>query len=196
MDDWTERQSEIVDQAIRLISEKGIQGMTVRSLARRIGVSEPALYRHFESKTDILLGILTRFEQSSLDSGAMPGLAESSGLDQIEEFFLATLSRFQRRPEIAAVIFAEEIFQNEPRLSEKVADIMRKHQEALLGLLTRGQACGEIRSDVNARSLGLLIQGGKRLLVSRWRISGHDFDLVAEGREFIGVLRTLLAVKK
>ncbi len=193
---WTKRQGEIMDQAVRLISEKGIQGLTVRSLAKRIGISEPAIYRHFESKTDILLGILTRFEQSSLDRGAMPGLGESPGLDQLEEFLLATLSRFRDRPEIAAVIFAEEIFQNEPRLSKKVADIMRKHQEALQWLLARAQASGKIRSDVSAKDLGLFIQGGKRLLVSRWRISGHDFDLVAEGRGFLRVLRTLLSDKK
>lgn len=196
MDEWTERQTEIMDQAVLLIAENGIQGLTVRNLARRIGVSEPALYRHFESKTDILLGILDRFALSSQGMRAMLSRADCPCLDQLEVFMVMILSQFQQRPEITAVIFAEEIFQNEPRLTEKVADIMRKHQESLLVVLTRGQACGMIRGDVPAEGLTLLIQGGIRLLVSRWRMAGYDFDLVEEGRGLLAVLRTLLTHDK
>jgi len=196
MEGWTGRQEEIMDQAVILIAENGIQGLTIRNLAKRIGVSEPALYRHFESKTDILLGILDRFERSSQGMRAMLSRADSACLDQLEVFLVTTLSQFQKRPEITAVIFAEEIFQNEPRLTEKVANIMRKQGESLHVLLTRGQACGMIRDDVPPEGLTLLIQGGIRLLVSRWRMAGYGFDLVEEGRGLLGVFRTLLKSDK
>ena len=51
----TERQQEILDKSIEIISRKGIQGLTIKNLSKEIGISEPAIYRHFESKTDILL---------------------------------------------------------------------------------------------------------------------------------------------
>ena len=54
----TKRQEEITKEAIKLISEKGIQGLTIKNLSKRIGISEPAIYRHFEGKTDILLKLL------------------------------------------------------------------------------------------------------------------------------------------
>ena len=57
----TKRQEEITKEAIKLISEKGIQGLTIKNLSKRIGISEPAIYRHFEGKTDILLNLLLRF---------------------------------------------------------------------------------------------------------------------------------------
>jgi AcrR family transcriptional regulator len=196
MKGWSERQEEIMDQAVRLIAENGIQGLTVRNLAKRIGVSEPALYRHFDSKTDILLGILDRFDRASHGMRATLSSDDSPSLEQLEFFLEASLSRFQQRPEITAVIFAEEIFQNEPRLTEKVADIMRKHQASLMALLTRGQASGTIRGDVPAEGLTLLIQGSIRLLVSRWRMADYGFDLVKEGRGLLKVLRTLLTHNK
>jgi AcrR family transcriptional regulator len=192
MEGWTERQEEIMDQAVLLIAKSGIQGLTVRNLARRIGVSEPALYRHFTSKTDILLGILDRFDRTSHGMRAMLSRDDCPSLEQLEVFLVTTLSQFQQRPEITAVIFAEEIFQNEPRLTGKVADIMRKHQTSLQVLLTRGQACGMIRDDVSTEGLTLLIQGSIRLLVSRWRMAAYNFDLVEEGRGLLEVLRTLL----
>lgn len=193
MEGWTERQQEIMDQAVQLIAENGIQGLTIRNLAKRIGVSEPALYRHFGSKTDILLGILDRFDRTSNGMRTMLRRDDCPSIEQVEVFLVTTLSQFQQRPEITAVIFAEEVFQNEPRLTEKVADIMRKHQTSLLMLLTRAQECGKIRDDVPAEGLGLLMQGGLRLLVSRWRISGYGFDLVEEGRGLLAVLRIVLA---
>ena len=57
----TVRQQEIVEKSIRLISEKGIQGFTIKNLAKSVGISEPAIYRHFESKIEILITILNQF---------------------------------------------------------------------------------------------------------------------------------------
>ena len=55
---FTARQLQIIQESITLIAEKGIQGLTMKNLASAIGVSEPALYRHFKSKNDILSGII------------------------------------------------------------------------------------------------------------------------------------------
>ena len=46
----TERQQEIIDVALKLINNRGIQGLTMKNLSREIGVSEPAIYRHFETQ--------------------------------------------------------------------------------------------------------------------------------------------------
>jgi hypothetical protein len=48
----THRQQEIVDHAIELIAEGGVQYLTIKRLASRLRVSEPALYRHFAGKAD------------------------------------------------------------------------------------------------------------------------------------------------
>ncbi len=50
----SERQIQIRDEATKLIASKGIQGFTIKNLSKAIGISEPGLYRHFESKVDIL----------------------------------------------------------------------------------------------------------------------------------------------
>ena len=68
----TERQIEIIEAALELITEKGIQGMTIKNLSKKIGITEPAIYRHFVSKTEILLSILNNFkEMAEILSGMM-----------------------------------------------------------------------------------------------------------------------------
>jgi AcrR family transcriptional regulator len=61
----TERQQEIIDVALDLISQKGIQGLTMKNLSKEIGISEPAIYRHFENKIEILLAVLDLFRDST-----------------------------------------------------------------------------------------------------------------------------------
>lgn len=50
----TNRQQEILDAAVRVIESRGFSGLTVRRVADEVGVSEPALYRHFSSKLALL----------------------------------------------------------------------------------------------------------------------------------------------
>ncbi|BDC49493.1 hypothetical protein F183_A18090 [Bryobacterales bacterium F-183] len=53
-----ERKQAIIEAAIRLFSEKGFRGVTTRELAQAVGVSEPVLYQHFQTKQEIYSGIL------------------------------------------------------------------------------------------------------------------------------------------
>ena len=43
----SKRQKEIIGAAISLIAQNGIEGLTTKALAAAVGISEPALYRHF-----------------------------------------------------------------------------------------------------------------------------------------------------
>ena len=44
----------LVESALRLISEKGVQGFSLRETAREVGVSPAAAYRHFQDKAALL----------------------------------------------------------------------------------------------------------------------------------------------
>lgn len=50
-------------QASRLFSSRGFDGVTIRDLARACEISEPALYRHFESKEGIYEAVLDTLAQ-------------------------------------------------------------------------------------------------------------------------------------
>jgi AcrR family transcriptional regulator len=52
------RRAEILDAALAVFSEKGYDAGTMRDIARRVGVTEPALYRHFAGKEELFLTLL------------------------------------------------------------------------------------------------------------------------------------------
>lgn len=52
------RRGEILDAALAVFGDKGYEGGTMREIAAQVGVSEPAIYRHYESKEAILADIV------------------------------------------------------------------------------------------------------------------------------------------
>ncbi len=51
----------ILEEALRLFSEKGIKETTIRDIARAVGITEGAIYRHFESKDQIVYELFERY---------------------------------------------------------------------------------------------------------------------------------------
>lgn len=177
------RQNQIIDKAIALITDSGIQSLTIKNLATSVGVSEPALYRHFENKFDILNTILDRFSVIASDVLNSKEICNKKPLDKIEYFLMDRYQRFSAEPKLAKIMFSEEIFQNDERLAEKVLKIMHSHKNVMDQVINEGQQTGNIRKDIDSTSMFRLIFGPMRLLVKQWCMSNYAFDLIAEGKK-------------
>ncbi|MCK5076012.1 MAG: TetR/AcrR family transcriptional regulator, partial [Calditrichia bacterium] len=169
MDNLSNRQNEIIETSIKLIAEKGIQQLTIKNISKKIGISEPAIYRHFNSKMDILLTILDMFKKKSNLVSGKPIENSTSILKLIELNFVNHFKLFNSNPALAAVIFSEEIFQNDKRLSDQVNLIMEINQKAISHIIREGQQNSEIRTDISEKQLSVIILGTLRLLITKWR---------------------------
>jgi AcrR family transcriptional regulator len=78
--------------ALELIAEKGIAGLRVEPLARRLGITKGSFYWHFSDRQDLLQGALKRWE--TLDSQHLQAFAdfghERDALENLEAFFRRT----------------------------------------------------------------------------------------------------------
>ena len=192
MTNFTKRQKEIIDTAIELIAEKGIQELTIKNLSKKIGIAESAIYRHFTSKMDILLGILALFRKSKEQMNLELQELKVSPAEKLKQMLLRRFSYFSANRAIASVIFSEELFRNDRRLSEQVYQIMQTNQQAIIGLIEAGQHSGEFRKDVPAKELAFMITGALRLIVTQWRIAEFGFDLQEEGQRLWKTVEALL----
>jgi len=195
MHNFTKRQKDIIDVSIKIISKKGIQHLTIKNISMSLGISEPAIYRHFESKLDILWAILLDFKirmQRSIDHIIALG---TSPVEQIEVMLFSHFQEFVNNPALAAVIFSEEIFQNDKKLAQEVKSIMKLSQDFITSLIQDGQQTHMIRDDIPEAQLSLIILGALRLIVTRWRLSDTAFDLEKEGHNlWISIKRLIYPV--
>lgn len=188
----SDRQKEIVNVSLELIAESGIQGLTIKNLARKIGFSESAIYRHYENKIQILVAILNYLKGNSEQFFKVELKIEADAISKIEHLFLNHFRIFSSKPSIVAVIFSEEIFRNEPVLVEKVAELMKINSDNLKSIIQTGQEKGEIRKDITPSFLSVMIMGSLRMFVKQWQILNYPFDLTTKGAEFISSIKTLI----
>jgi AcrR family transcriptional regulator len=190
---FSERQLSIINAAISLIARKGIQEMTIKNLAEEVGVSEAALYRHFPGKTDILLAILNSFESHIHSLLTHIENRDLTSLEKIRTLFQIHFKQFKQDPAITAVLFSEEIFQNEKLLADKVLSIMELNQKKILGWILAGQEENQIRKDIPASHLTIFLMGPLRLLIKKWRLTDYSFSIEEEGMKLWESLEKILA---
>jgi AcrR family transcriptional regulator len=179
---YSKRQIEIINIAIELVANSGIQELTIKNISKKIGLVESAIYRHFKSKQDILLGIMDIFKSSKEAIFSDVHHQSSSPIVQLKSLFDNRFSYFSKNPAIASVIFAEDFFRNDQRLSQMIYDIMLEYQKIIGKIIEKGQQIGELRDDLPAEQLAVVLMGTLRVVVTQWRLSEFSFDLIDEGK--------------
>lgn len=188
----SDRQKEIIDVSLQLIAENGIQGLTIKNLAKKIGFSESAIYRHFENKIQILVAILNFFKENTERLFTAELNSDKDAISKINHLFLNQLKNFTHSPSLVAVIFSEELFRNEAILVERVSEIMNNNFDTLTQIIKNGQEKGEIRADIEASHLSVVVMGTLRLFVKQWQMSNYSFDLIKEGNKLSNSIKILV----
>ncbi|NLG16662.1 MAG: TetR/AcrR family transcriptional regulator [Fibrobacter sp.] len=187
------RQNDIVDAAIDIIGENGIQGLTIKRLAQEVGVTEPALYRHFDSKREIVIAVLRHFKdlfQTVFEDAVSTG---KTGINLIEEVYRHHFEMFSRRPSIAAVLLSTEFFREEKQVSQQILNILDSMESAIIKAVG-SVSTEEIRNDISSKDIALLVMGSMRLLVTRWWLSGLSFNIQKEGKALWLSLKKVISI--
>lgn len=194
--EYSARQIEIINAATELINQGGIQQLTTKALAKKMGFSEPAIYRHFKNKTDILSSVLNYFGMGLKTKMTELIQSEDKGIEKLKQIIDFQFEHFSNHPAIVMVIFAETSFQYEEKLSISVLNILTNKKERVESIIQQGQQDGSIRSDVNANQLASVFMGSMRFTILQWRLNNYSNDLKLEGKGLWSTLFRLLNVCK
>ncbi len=189
--DTQSRQDQIIKISLDIIKNKGIQKLTMREIAKQTGISEQAIYRHFENKLAILSSILNYFNQH-LSETFLEKSKSGNKVEQIQSLIEAHLQYLSDNPAVAAVIFSEDIFQNELVLARQVHEALNKRIDHISGLIEDGQKTGEIKNNFPPEHLAHIFLGTLRLLVTTWRLSSYSFNLQQKGKLIVKDLVSLI----
>lgn len=193
MEKYTDRQIEIMEATTARIDKYGIQNTTIKNLAADIGLSEPALYRHFSSKNEILLSLLEYFTQElKIRINNISTKTDEKSGDKLRAIFNSQLQTFSEKPAIVSVIFAESIFRFDKKLSDQVTEIMNLMHNYVKENIEKGQESGDYAKLINASTLTTIIVGGMRMAVLKWKISGNKSNLLKDGTAVLeGILKMI-----
>lgn len=193
----TERQQDFLDAAISIVAEQGFSKLTIRNVAASVGVTEPAVYRHFASKLALVTAMLEDLQAAVLPLLRKLGEGSDDLVGTLEQFVHPLFDELKKRPAFAPFIFSEEVFHNESELKPMLYRVMGENLSALnrsIQILQEREVC---RSDIPSKSLALVILGTIRLTISTWHIgtgngSSETSRLHEQKNQIIQTFSTLL----
>jgi len=183
------RKKQIMDAARKLIMRAGSEHVTVRNMAKEVGISEAAIYRHFKSKTEILSFLADSVADGLLHDIDMAGSVGFTSVNIIDEILRTHLSRIEQRRGLSFLVLAEIISFGDKSLNKKVSDNIQIYVDRLRLLLSDGVRAGLVRQDLNLQAAATLLFGMIQGLVNIWALSSYKFDLVEKYSELWEVYR-------
>lgn len=178
--------------AIDIAGREGMKALTIANIARRISVTDGAIYRHFSSKDEIIRGILdTIFLGMTQRVGEIitQNSTASSKLKKIIEFVLRD---FKENPAHESFLFAEEFIFSNDSLRAFIYNVLNTIQLYIQQVIEQGQAQKELTAAVDSKNISLLFIGTIRVLVMKWKLSGYQLDIEEEGHNFYQTMMTLV----
>jgi AcrR family transcriptional regulator len=186
------RQKQIVDAARKVIIKYGSEHVTVRRIAKEVGFSEGAIYRHFKSKRDILSLLADHIEDSLLGDITGEGSAGHTPLETLDLTLRSHLSTIAQRHGVSFQVIAEIISLGDKKLNKKISNTISQYIDRLKQLISEAVKAGELRDDVDLEGAAMLLFGTIQGLVNVWALSGYSFNLEQRYSVVWGVFREAL----
>ena len=152
------RRREIIDAARQVITEHGMQALTIGNLARSVGVSEGAIYRHFRGKRQILAGLIEDIDHRlGLQIDLIDGDPDA-GLKRLEQVLRHNVAP-STQTGVSFMVIAEVLMNGDDELRHLMQAAIDKHLAMIEAQLSVGAQKGEVRPDVDLRAAALQFYG-------------------------------------
>ncbi len=173
------RQQEIIQATMRIIAKDGIQNLTMAKLAKQIGITDGALYKHFTSKKEILLAMVKEV-QTSFSMFMTPQMEGSDDpIKKLRAFLRLHLEFLEQHKEVSRILFSEAIHVGDEDVKHLMHSGVSNYLDFIRGILYRAVQDGRVRQDLDIDAAATaflgLIQGN--LMV--WSLSDFSFSLAA-----------------
>jgi AcrR family transcriptional regulator len=171
------RRRQIADAARELIIKYGSEHITGRRIAKEIGITEGAIYRHFKSKRDILSFLIEDIEanlvadiERGMTSGATP-------LQVIDNTMKSHISSIEQRRGVTFLVIAEIISLGDKKLNRQASEVLNRYTGRIRDIISEGAKSGELRDDVAPETAAILLSATIQGLVNLWALSNYSFSL-------------------
>ena len=167
------RQAELVAAALALAAERSPAEVTTGALAQAVGITQGAVFRHFESKEAIWLAVIDFAHQELLARLHAAAAVQTQPLAALRAVFMAHVDFVVEQPGVPRVIFQELQHPEDTPLKARVRGLMQAYRTLLTGLLQRAQAARLLAPGTDLQAAAVLFIGSVQGLVMQSLLSGQ-----------------------
>lgn len=131
--------------------------VTTASLAKHVGVSEAALYRHFPSKARMFEGLISFMEETLFIRINRILNEEHSATDQCEKILLLILTFAEKNPGITRILNGDALTGEPGRLRSRVSQIFDRLESQLRQIVREAEIREGLRTNISSAATANLL---------------------------------------
>lgn len=167
------RKKEIVDVAWELIARRGASNLTIKNIAKKMGVSEPAIYRHYKNKHYILMALIDNFEHKLMEEIDHPIKATDNPLLKLKGIMKAHMIFDEKKQGMLFAITAESIHFNDDALRKKILEVIDTYKSRIKGILSDAKKKGLIRKNINLDAVSFTFFGLIQTAIIQYALTNY-----------------------
>ena len=181
------RKEEILDKAMALLAEEGLNHLTMKRVAERVGFSEPAMYRHFKDKQDLMLAMIQkvrdRFFQimDQADRSAPPGAF-------LEQTFCRILAYLEEVRGVTILFLSDSTYNRREPLRRALLEWFGGMESRFSAYLEEAKARGEVPERLHMKGAALTFLGAIQSLTIRYIIGDGKPSITEHCKDVLQVL--------
>ena len=175
------RRQQILECLAHMLEEAPGARITTAALAKKVGVSEAALYRHFPSKTKMFEGLIEFIEETIFTKINIIVAEEAGAQEKCEQILWLLLMFSERNPGITRIMTGDAITGETDRLRQRIIQFFERLETKLKQVLREAEIRENLRTrlpaNIAANTLLALAEGRiaqyvrsefKRLPTAHW----------------------------
>ena len=151
------RRQQILEALAQELEKSPGERITTAGLARAVGVSEAALYRHFPSKAKMFEGLIEFLEETVFGLTNRILNDEKRASARCEKILTVMLGFAARNPGISRILMGEVLTGETQRLRLRIGQFFDRIETQLKQVLREGELAGELREGGNIAAIANLM---------------------------------------
>jgi len=168
-----ERRAVTVEAVIALAAEQNPGEITTAAIARHMGLTQGALFRHFPSKDAILQAVMEWVAERLLARVDKAAQAAVSPLAALEAIFMTHIDFIAQHPGVPRMLFGELQRAADTSAKMMARTMLDRYGKRLSALIEQGKAQGELAAEVNTAAAATLFIGAIQGLVMQSLLAGN-----------------------
>ncbi len=190
------RKAEIVAKVIDLADRIGPDRVTTGAVAKAVGVTQAALFRHFPTKAD-MWGATADHVAETLSAAWAEALAQSDDpVTRLKALVTAQLDRIAAAPALPMLLFSRELNVENADLRAAFRNLLTAFHGHIVREADAAQHRHLLRDDVLAADIAVLLSSLVQGVAIRWSLGARGFPLRDEGLRLLDIQLHLLAARK
>jgi AcrR family transcriptional regulator len=183
------RRAITVETVVALAATHNPSEITTTAIARHLGVTQGALFKHFPSKDAILQAVMDWVAQRLLSRLDLAAQAASSPLAAIEAMFLAHVEFISEHPGVPRMLFGELQRSEDSVPKRMVQTVLQQYRQRLQHLFDTAKAQGELLPELDTSAAITLLIGMVQGLVMQSLLANDVQRIRSEAPKVFAIYR-------